>query len=178
MDEDIEQRIRQIYYAYYQDVYYFLLHFTGNQSDAEDLTQEVFTRLLQGLSRYDGRVAMKTWLFSIAKHAAIDQYRKQKIKSLFSENWLRNLVTKEGVPETALTSKENLRELKQALQKLKPHHRLVVILRCIEEYSIKETAEILGISEAKVKVDTHRALKQLKKLMEDLLEGGWQGEWA
>ncbi|MED1948622.1 RNA polymerase sigma factor [Brevibacillus formosus] len=67
-----------MYHAHYQDVYYFLLHFSGNQNDAEDLTQEVFTRVLKGLAGFDGRFTLKTWLFSIAKHAAIDQHRKQK----------------------------------------------------------------------------------------------------
>ncbi|TQR35516.1 RNA polymerase sigma factor [Brevibacillus brevis] len=178
MQEDIEQRISAIYHAHYQDVYYFLLHFTGNQNDAEDLTQEVFTRVLKGLAGFDGRVTLKTWLFSIAKHAAIDQHRKQKVKSFFSENWLMKLATKEGSPENVLTKRENVRELKQAIQKLAPHYRLVLILRCIEEYSIKETAEILGVSESKVKVNTHRALKLVKEMMDDTEEGGLLNEWA
>lgn len=178
MGDDLEQRIRTIFSNHYQDVYAFLIHFTGNQNDAEDLTQEVFARLLQALPRYDGRVAMKTWLFSIAKHVAIDQYRKQKIKEFFSESWLRSIATKDDLPEASLSNKENMRELKQVLQQLKPHYRLVVILRCIEEYSVSETAQILGISEGKVKVDTHRALKRMKKIMGDSLEGGLQREWA
>lgn len=178
MLEDIEQRIREIYHAHYQDVYYFLLHFTGNRSDAEDLTQEVFTRALKGLAKFDGRVALKTWLFSIAKYAAIDHYHKQKVRSLFSENWLMRLTTHEESPESILTKRENAQELKQAIQKLKPHYRLVLILRCIEEYSIKETAEIMGVSESKVKVNTHRALKLIKEMMEQTEEGGFQSEWA
>ncbi|WP_425304101.1 sigma factor-like helix-turn-helix DNA-binding protein [Brevibacillus brevis] len=53
-----------------------------------------------------------------------------------------------------------------------------MILRCIEEYSVKETAEILGVSESKVKVNTHRALKLVKEMMDDTEEGGFLNEWA
>ena len=51
----------------------------------------------------------------------------------------------------------------EAISKLKPNYRTVVILRGINEFSIKETSEILQCSEAKVKVDYHRALKELKR---------------
>lgn len=178
MNEDLGQRIQAIYHNYHQDVYYFLLLFTGNQNDAEDLTQEVFVRLLRALPSYDGRVPIKTWLISIAKHAAIDQYRKQKILDFFSDNWLKRITSQRGQPEKALVHKEDAADLKRAIMQLKPHHRMVVILRCIEDYSVKETAELLQISEAKVKVDYHRALKKLQKGMEELTEGGWQSELA
>lgn len=63
MSPDLAERIGVIYEAHYDDIYYFLLYFTGRQEDAEDMVQEVFSRLLKILPRYDGRVAMKTWLF-------------------------------------------------------------------------------------------------------------------
>lgn len=172
MSDDLAKRISVIYEMYYNDIYYFLCYFTGREEDAEDLAQEVFSRLLKILPQYDGRVAMKTWLFSIAKYAAIDQYRKQKWQRLFSDNWLSQLMTKEGLPEPELETKEEMRLIKQALQKLKPQLRIIVILRYIEEYSVKETAEILDIPERKVRVDCHRGLKALQKIMGKSTEGG------
>lgn len=178
MHDELNERIRHIYQAHYKDVYSFLLYFTNNQNETEDLTQEVFTSLLRSLPSYDGRVVIKTWLFSIAKYIAIDYYRKQKLKLFFSEKLLRNIVTTEGVPEAELAHKEELVELKKALQKLKPSYRMVIILRSIKGYSIKETAELLAISEAKVKVDYHRGLKQLQRNMTEPKEGGWQNEFV
>ncbi|USG64913.1 sigma-70 family RNA polymerase sigma factor [Brevibacillus ruminantium] len=177
MTEDLEQRIRDIYQTYYEDVYSFLYYFTGRREDAEDMTQEVFTRLLKALPRYDGRVSMRTWLFSIARYAAIDQYRKQKLFSLFSKNELEDMKSCEGLPEQSLESKEEMRMVNEALQKLKPHYRMVVILRGVREHSIKETAELLNITEAKVRVDYHRALKMLQKSLGDE-KGGVFGEFA
>ncbi|USG65018.1 RNA polymerase sigma factor [Brevibacillus ruminantium] len=172
MSDDLEKRISEIYETYYDAIYYFLLYFTNRQEDAEDLTQEVFSRLLKVLPQYDGRVTMKTWLFTIAKYVAIDQYRKRRWQRLFSDNWLARLVTKEGLPEPELELKEEMRHIQQALQKLKPQLRIIVILRYIEEYSVKETAEILSIPETKVRVDCHRGLQSLKKILAQSEEGG------
>ncbi|GEC93473.1 RNA polymerase sigma factor [Brevibacillus brevis] len=178
MDDDLNENMRSIYQQHYLAVYCFLLHFAGNQNETEDLTQEVFTRVVKALPAYDGRVAVKTWLFSIAKHIAIDRYRKQKLYELVSENWLMRLTAKNGIPEVELDSKEEIREIKEALQRLKPSYRMVVILRSVEGYSIRETAELLDISEAKVKVIYHRALKKLQHYLKDSLEGGIPHELA
>lgn len=178
MSDDLATRISAIYEAYYDDIYYFLLYFTGRQEDAEDLVQEVFSRLLQILPQYDGRVGMKTWLFTIAKYAAIDQYRKQKWQRLFSDNWLSAVKSTEGLPEPLLETKEDMHLIKVALQKLKPQLRMIVILRYIKEYSVKETAEMLAIPETKVRVDCHRGLKALQKILGKSSEGGIADEFA
>lgn len=163
MGESYEETITSLVETYYQDIYYFLYHFIGNHSDAEDITQEVFFRVLQALPRYDGRVQIKTWIFSIAKHAAIDLYRRQKFQRFFSDLWFRRLPAKDGLPEEICVEKERDEELKQAILLLPPKYRLVIILRSLEGCSVKETAELLGISESKVKVDYHRAIKLIAK---------------
>lgn len=174
MDRDYDRRIGAICEQYYDDVYYFLYDFTGRQNDAEDLTQEVFCRLLVALHRFDGRVDLKTWIFSIAKHVAIDQYRRTKFQKIFSDIWFKNVPAKEGIPELAFERKEKEWELQQAILELKPKYRLVIILRSFREYSVKETAEILGITEAQVKVDYHRAIKLIQKSLQKKAKGGWQ----
>lgn len=163
MNETYEERIANLVDTYYQDVFYFLYHFIGNRSDAEDITQEVFIRVLQALPRYDGRVRMKTWIFSIAKHAAIDLYRRRKFQRFFADWRFSELPAKDGLPEELFAEKERDQELKQAILALPPKYRLAIILRSIKGCSIKETAEILGISESKVKVDYHRAIKLIQK---------------
>ncbi|MBY0086823.1 RNA polymerase sigma factor [Brevibacillus brevis] len=178
MYDDLNEKMGSIYEQHYMAVYCFLLHFTGNQNETEDLTQEVFTRVVKALPTYDGRVAVKTWLFSIAKHIAIDHYRKQKLYELVSENWLMRLTAKQGIPEVEMDNKEEMREIKDALQRLKPSYRMVVILRSVEGYSIRETAELLAISEAKVKVVYHRALKKLQHFLKDSVKGGIPHELA
>jgi RNA polymerase sigma-70 factor, ECF subfamily len=161
--EDLEDRISVIYREHYLQVYRFLGCFTGNQSDAEDLTQEVFIRVLSHLSELDRVHHLKTWILTIAKHVAIDHYRKKRFTSIFSEGFFKQMASSNKEPNEWLEQNELKRSVHDAISKLKPNYRAVVILRGINELSIKETSEILQCSESKVKVDYHRALTSLKK---------------
>jgi RNA polymerase sigma-70 factor, ECF subfamily len=161
--EKLEEKIDNIYNRHYLEVYRFLICFSGNQNDAEDLTQEVFIRILNNLSNINSINNVKTWIFSIAKHVAIDHYRKRRFSSLFTDGFFKHIVSTEKEPNELFEQNEMKRLVHTAISKLKPNYRAVVILRGISEFSIKETSEILQCSESKVKVDYHRALKELKK---------------
>jgi RNA polymerase sigma-70 factor, ECF subfamily len=84
-NESLEDRISKIYHIHYQDVYRFLVCFSGSQNDAEDLTQEVFIRVLNHISELSSDSNLKTWIYSVAKHVAIDHYRKKIQFNLFGE---------------------------------------------------------------------------------------------
>jgi len=158
-----EEKILEIYNMYYLDVYRFLIVFTGNRSDAEDFTQEVFIRVLHNLSELNRISHLKAWVMSIAKNVAIDHYRKRRWLVYLSEKVLWNEITAEKEPDVMLEQDELKKYVHAAISKLKPPFRAVVILRGINEFSIKETAEILQCSESKVKVNYHRALKELRR---------------
>lgn len=93
----------------------------------------------------------------------MDNYRKKKIISFLTDGALTQLESADKGPNDIMEQKEMKRVIHSAISKLKPNYRAVVILRGINEFSIKETSEILQCSEAKVKVNYHRALKELKK---------------
>lgn len=161
--EDLEKKIVEIYRLYYLDVYKFIISYSGNQNDSEDLTQEVFIRVLKNLSKHNYSASTKTWIFSIAKHVVIDHYRKSKFTIALKEGFFKQLVSNERVPIDYVEHNELKNYVHETISKLKPNYRLVLILRGINEFSIKETAEILDFSESKVKVVYHRALKQLEQ---------------
>lgn len=169
--ENLEESIIKIYNNNYLDVYRFLVCFSGNQNDAEDLTQEVFIRVLKNLSRFNNGNNLKTWIFSIAKHVAIDHYRKKRFTSVFKEGFFKQLESNEKNPDELAELSEIKRVVHEAISKLKPKYRAVVILRGINEFSIRDTSEILQCSESKVKVDYHRALKELKRKLNIDAEG-------
>lgn len=169
---NLESRIVEIYNLYYLDVYRFLVCFSGNQNDAEDLTQEVFIRVLKSLTNFNGKYNLKTWIFSIAKHVVVDHYRKKRFVSLFKDGFFNQLSSNEKKPDEVFEVTELKRCIHEAIAKLKPNYRAVTILRGISECSIKETSEILQCSEAKVKVDYHRASKELKRKLNIDIEGG------
>lgn len=169
--EKLESSIVEIYNEHYLDVYRFLICFSGNQNDAEDLTQEVFIRVLDNLAKFNSGSNLKTWIFSIAKHVAIDHYRKKRFTSVFKDAFFKQIQSNDKLPDEEIEKTETKRLIHEAISKLKPTYRTVVILRGINEFSIKETSEILNCSESKVKVDYHRALKDLKRKLNINAEG-------
>ncbi|MFD2682039.1 RNA polymerase sigma factor [Bacillus seohaeanensis] len=164
MDNPIadEKLIGQIYDKHFKDVYQFLIYFTGKVEDAEDLTQEVFLRVLKSYSHYNGQSTLKTWVFSIAKHVALDYHRKKKYYSIFKDGFFKKLASNDLEPAEVAENNEKKRLVREAMTTLKPAYRTVIILRGLNGLSIKQTAEVLGCSEEKVKVDYHRAIKKLK----------------
>ena len=163
--DNLENKIDEIYRHYYLDVYKFIICYSGNQNDSEDMTQEVFIRVLKNLSKYDYSSSLKTWIFSIAKHVAIDHYRKTRFTIILKEGFFKQLISNEKSPFEYAEQNETKIYLNETISKIKPNYRMVLILRGINEFSIKETAQILNYSESKVKVVYHRAIKELEKIM-------------
>lgn len=162
--------INGIYNLYYRDVYHFALYFTNNKQEAEDITQETFIKIMKSIGGLKNPDKVKTWILSITKNTAMDLHRKRKFINLFPE-WTFEKDKDLNTPEDLLIQKGDWTELQNALLKLKHQYRTVVILRGLKELSIRETAEILGCSETKVRVDYHRALQHLKKQMLSNEEG-------
>ncbi|MFC7062440.1 RNA polymerase sigma factor [Halobacillus seohaensis] len=153
------------FHQYSDDVYSYLVYYTG-RTDVEDLVQEAFIKASKGLHSYNGKASPKTWLFSIARNAAIDESRKKKNKV-----WNNALSFDESLgphggeetPEKTLLQNEEHQELYTAIQTLKKNYRDVLILRGIKEFSVTETAEVLNWKESKVRTNYYRALQSLRK---------------
>ena len=72
-----ESIFHRLYDEYHQDVFQFLIYLVKNRTVAEDLSHEVYVRVLKAYERFEGKSSEKTWLFSIAKNVAIDYFRKK-----------------------------------------------------------------------------------------------------
>jgi len=165
----MEESFHKIYENYHQDIFQFILYMVKDRDLAEDLVQEVYIKVLKSYHRFEGRSSEKTWLFSIARHVAIDYFRKQKtLRQRILEKFdLDNviLVDEKPLPEEIAIEREEIQLLYKALDKCNMNQRSVLILRFLKDLSIAETAEVLGWTESKVKTTQHRALKVLKKEM-------------
>lgn len=154
-----------LYETYYSDLYQYVFYSVNNQAQAEDLTQEVFIRALLAYDQFRGESTEKTWLFSIARRAVIDWYRKKKREVLFDFTTWKQPASNERLPDELAEARDDTLALYEGIRKLKPNYRDVVILRSIQDLSIKETADIMGWNVTKVKVTHHRALKKLKEIL-------------
>ena len=171
-----EWEISEIYRKYHEQVYQYCLFFTSDITLSQDLTQETFIKVVKSISNLKDTRKIKPWILKIARHTIMDHYRKKKLLSYFNDFSFYKQKTTEGIPEERLFQKEEHIELQRAISKLKLKYRNVVIYRGIWELSIKETAELLDCPETKVRVDYHRALKQLKEILTEEKEGGLQAD--
>lgn len=164
----------ELYTKYHHDVFQFLFYMVKNREQAEDLVQEVYIRVLKSYHRFEGKSSEKTWLFSIARNVAIDFFRKQKgwrSKLLEKFDWSTQQVKdKNPIPEEIAVQNEELQMVYQCMDQCTVDQKMVIIMRFIQELSIAETADALGWTESKVKTTQHRALKQIKSLVEEMKE--------
>ncbi|TCT25615.1 RNA polymerase sigma (SigX) subunit [Melghiribacillus thermohalophilus] len=164
----------ELYQKYHQDLFQFLFYMVKNREIAEDLVQEVYIKVLKSYHSFEGKSSEKTWLFSVARHVAIDYFRKQKRKKkrfldyfdIGEKAYL--LQDEQPIPEEIAVQNDEIKQVYHYLGRCTDDQQSVIILRFIQSLSIQETAEVLGWSVSKVKTTQHRAMKALKTMM---LEG-------
>ena len=153
---------------YWEDVYKFQLKRTNNEIDAEDITIESFAKAFEKINTYNNKYIFKTWLITISKNLHIDQLRKNKNK--FDLNQLNeNIQIKESSPspEDNLINEQKLKSLKTKINKLKPHYKEVIELKCFNELSYKEISVKLNQPISNIKVKVLRAKKILFQLISE-----------
>jgi len=159
-----------------QRIYTLVRRIVGQQQDAEDVTQQAFLSALENLAGFRGESSFATWLTRIATHAALKVIRKRKglpTESLEAateeEDSYERIPHPEYIadwrqsPSEVAARSETQRLIDAALAGLDEKHRLVFLLRDVEGFSVKETAEALGLSEANVKVRLLRARLELRE---------------
>ncbi len=153
----------QIYNIYAEKVYRFIFYRVNHRETAEDLVAEVFVRVLDKLPAIKRSEAFAGWLFQIARNLVIDYYRSRRpqIDLLELENILEY--------EDNLVDRANLGFDQQvfltALKKLSPDQQVVIKLKFIDELENHEIAKVLDKSEGAIRVIQHRAIAELKKLL-------------
>ncbi|MGE7660916.1 RNA polymerase sigma factor SigX [Peribacillus sp. NPDC097197] len=165
-----------LYEKYHQEIYQFIYYMTKDRETAEDLVQEVYIRIMKAYNRFEGNSSEKTWMYSIARNVTIDYFRKQKgwkNKIIPTIDWDGQMIKdNHPIPEEVAIMNDNVREIYRCLNRCTVNQKAVIILRYIQGMSISETADVLNWSESKVKTTQHRALKAIKKMMDDSSEEG------
>ncbi len=142
----------------------------GRCEAAEDVGQEVFIRFYKVLNRFRGESTLGTYLTRIAINLSLNELKRRKRRQFFFRNTEDDLNGAAINPDDS-NAKNELKELVQnAIQRLEPMFRTVVVLRLIEGYSTQETAEILNVPLGTVLSRLSRAQKKLKYLLIPLIE--------
>lgn len=159
-----------LFARYLRATYGFVYHYVGNAHDAEDITQEAFVRAWRNLRKFDRRKNFKTWMFSIAKNAAIDVLKKKKPAAFsdFDTDEGDNVIAETfadvaPLPDALLERKDIAGVLASAMGQLSPNYRAVLSLRYTDRMNFREIGEVLGAPLHTVKSRHRRALLALKK---------------
>ncbi|MDX8366044.1 RNA polymerase sigma factor [Cytobacillus sp. IB215665] len=164
--DNVAKDILHLYDLYCGRIFKFIFVLTNDYYIAQDLTYDTFMKVNNSYYQLKKQEKVETWLFQIAHNISINYIRRKKLNVVERIRLSSN--GKEVAPsiENTIIINEDFKELYQALIKLKPSYREVIILRKVEELSIKETSEILGWKESKVTTTLSRALKELQKKLE------------
>lgn len=152
---------------YSRPLYSLIVQIVGCPEDAEELLQDVFLKAFRHLSSYKGDCRFSTWIYRIAYNAAISATRKRKRELLYIEENTINTVSDEAADSVlaSVESEEQLERLNRAIDQLSGEEKALITLFYYEEKSMEETAEVLKISVANVKVRLHRTRKKIYVLM-------------
>jgi len=161
--------LREIETHVYRTAYYIL----GNEQDAKDAAQEALIRIYTKINSYEEKAQFKTWVQRIVTNICIDKFRRTKATVSIEEH---NIVFQsENSVEDELMSTYVAKDIQEAIDLLPEHHRAVVVLRYLQDFSYNEIADSLDLPLNTVKSYLYRARQQLQSLLQDYQKGGVRG---
>ncbi|HEX8074562.1 MAG TPA: sigma-70 family RNA polymerase sigma factor [Thermoleophilaceae bacterium] len=170
--------------------------FVSSRAVAEEVAQDAWLGVLQGVDRFEGRSSLKTWIFRIlvnrAKTRGVREARSVPFSSLEPAEgeasvdpdrflgpdsrtpgaWAAPPASWEGEPEQRLLAGEARAAIESAIAELPPAQRAVITLRDLEGYAADEASELLDVSDGNQRVLLHRARSRVREVLESYLEGG------
>lgn len=157
--------LEELYDAYAPLVFAYLYRRLQNRQLAEDLTSEVFLRLLQAFgARQPWQTSVRGWLYRVAHNLVVDYYRRQPPQPVLALEG--DPPDADHDPREAVSQRISRQQLHSALAQLTPEQQHVVVLRFGQQLSAKEVAEATGKSVSAVEALQHRALAALRRIME------------
>lgn len=159
-----------IYLLYADRVFRYLLVRLSNSETAEEVTSQVFLRLLEKINRYtiapkDNVAIFSAWLYRMTHNKMIDHIRKQKRATYVDLERIEQIPEETRVVEK-VEQQIDFELLMQKLQLLNEQQRQVIVLRFIEGFNIAETAQIMKKSEGAIKALQHRSLENLRNFVQ------------
>ncbi len=152
-----------LYERYVRRIYNYIYYRTGNQHDAEDLTERVFFRALNHIKTYNNRgLPFSAWLYRIAHNLVANWYRDTKRRKEVPLEDHSYTISRSDLPETEMVKDQEIETLMEALRHLPNDRQNLLILKFVERLSNEEIAQILGRTEGAIKSLYHRTLITLR----------------
>jgi RNA polymerase sigma-70 factor (ECF subfamily) len=165
--EGEKEAFQELISKYHPYVYKFLIKITGDEYLAEDLTQETFIKLIRNIEKFDiyGKASLSTYIITISRNCYIDHLRKQKklvIKSSLDENI--NLEDINMNIENIVMDKIESEEALDKIEDLSDEQKVVIKMKYIEGFTLKEIGDKLDLQPKTVKSRIHNGIVKLRKM--------------
>ncbi|PLT33611.1 RNA polymerase sigma factor SigW [Bacillus sp. V5-8f] len=187
MEAIVKQRIKQVLKGdqnsfaeivelYKDKVFQICYRMLGNKHEAEDLAQEAFLRAFVNIHSFNINMKFSTWLYRIATNLCIDRIRKKKpdfyldaeVAGTDGLDMYSQIAAETVLPEDEVESMEIQETIQAAIKKLPDKYRAPIVLKYIEELSLKEISEILELPVGTVKTRIHRGREALRNQLRHL----------
>jgi RNA polymerase sigma-70 factor (ECF subfamily) len=161
--------LEAFYQAHHDLIYRYVYRSVRNREDAEDLTSQIFLKVVNGLDETRGAKAMELWLFQLTRTMIADYWRACARASLCSLEALLDSGWDGSTQESLSQNDMAVERVQLLLQALPSQYREVLTCRYLMNLSIRDTAQCLGLTPANVKVLQFRALKRAAKVTPTVL---------
>jgi RNA polymerase sigma-70 factor, ECF subfamily len=173
-DKYFTTKFKQIFETFHQKVFNYIFRIVANRESAEDLLQDVFLKIYQGLPTYREKKKLTPWIFTITRNTINDYFRKQNVyQSYFSgtedDTILDNISKTENSPETILISQEIKDNFERIVVDLPYKLKEVFLLRHEADLSFKEISKMLHCPVNTLLGRMYLANKQVREQMKKLL---------
>jgi RNA polymerase sigma-70 factor (ECF subfamily) len=177
-----EIAFREIVERYQAKIFSIIYGILRNHNDAEDIAQQVFSKIYFSIKNFDFRSSLLTWIYKITVNECYDYLRKKRVRKLvyesdFSEEDALRMensetATDQAVPvDTRLAQRDLVIKL---LDKLSEDDRTLLLLKEVEGHSVEELSQMTGMNENTIKVKLFRARQKLLKVAQRLQRGTGQ----
>ena len=155
----------ELYDRHVVRVYRHIYYLVGDAREAEDLTAQTFLKAWEAIGRYKERGApIVAWLLRISHNLTVSYLRSKRDHSELDDTYVDQ--KRAGNPEEVLDQSSDERSVREAVMQLRDEQRQVIMLRFVEEMGYQEVAQVIGKSVPAVRVIQHRALGNLRKIMQ------------
>jgi RNA polymerase sigma-70 factor, ECF subfamily len=160
--------LAELYERHFDGIYRYLFTRLRHQADAEDLTEQVFLKMVDSIQRYRPRgVAFSSWLYRIAHNLLVDRYRRAGREAVELTDKVRD-ARAYADPAVLIQNSEERRQLLAAVQRLTPEQQQVITMRFIDNLDVDEIARLMRRRPGAIHSMQHRALASLYRFLLEL----------
>jgi RNA polymerase sigma-70 factor (ECF subfamily) len=162
------QAFLQIYTLYTDKVYNTALSYVQNKEDAEEITQDVFTKVYRNAAKFKGKSSASTWIYRITVNTSLNQLKRKKRLSFLKLGEPERDRPDFEHPGVLLENKENAKALFKIIETLPPSQKTAFILSFVEDLPRQEVADIMEISLKAVESLLQRGKKNLRDKLKNV----------